>query len=434
MLNRLKIFLEKHKITDGKIILVGFSGGFDSLCLLDLIRHLRKNIAAVHYNHAWRDEISDSEEARAKEFCDEHGIIFYSEKATVKNKKTEEEARKLRYGFFAKCCKKFNTNILLTAHNADDNAETILYRIIKGCGIDGLCAIPEVRDCKKYKVYRPLLSIKREEIEQYIQQNGLNPSYDNSNFDVKYARNFIRHEILPQAKKINPKVCDALINLSLIARENLEIINRVSLSSNNIPPDDLSSVQNYVFPPGSAFINFPAFLQKKIIREFLIKESLDYDSKKIDEILSFIKENFTSGCGKKMSLTTGKWLFVSHEEIKILENSLKPSGKIKIKKTSRKTQKENNDKNIAAVDLSDFDIKQLEIRTRKEGDIFQPFGMSKTIKLKKYLINQKISQYKRDSLLLLADNKEILWIAGVQISEKIRIKDKITHNLIYERE
>ena len=155
-------FINKYNLTG--TFIVAFSGGYDSMCLLDVLSKITNNIVAVHLNHNWRGEESQKEEENCRKFAQSKNIKYYTETLPDNIEKTETSAREARYEFFKKCAKKFNSKVVFTAHNYDDNAETILYRIIKGTGTVGLQGILEQRDI----FYRPLLKISREEIKKYI--------------------------------------------------------------------------------------------------------------------------------------------------------------------------------------------------------------------------------------------------------------------------
>ena len=161
------------------------------------------------------------EAQNCEKFANSRGINYYSETLPDNIQKTETAARKARYDFFRRCAQKFNSKVVFTAHNFDDNAETVLYRIIRGTGTAGLQGISEKREI----FYRPLLHTKREDIEKYCIDNGLTPNKDSSNTDTKYKRNFIRYKVIPLLKEINPDVSNALNSLSEIAAEDYNLIN-----------------------------------------------------------------------------------------------------------------------------------------------------------------------------------------------------------------
>jgi tRNA(Ile)-lysidine synthase len=147
-------FIKKYKLQN-KTIIVGFSGGYDSLCLLNCLNDLKSELGltliAAHFNHNWRGEKAKQEQINCEKFCNSKHIEFFTETADINSKQNETVARELRYAFFERAKNKFNTNIVFTAHNYDDNAETLIYRIVKGTGLTGLKGIQEKRD----NYYRP---------------------------------------------------------------------------------------------------------------------------------------------------------------------------------------------------------------------------------------------------------------------------------------
>ena len=312
MLNKLEKYLsEQNILNDDATYMVGFSGGFDSCALLHMLASLRTKydfrLCAAHLNHGWR-ETSNEEALNCYNFCQKYDIEFYTEKLNEDVPKTETAARDARYQFFERAAKHFGTNILLTAHTKSDNIETIVYRITKGTGISGLCGIDSVRESNGLKIYRPLLSDSRKDIEEYCKDNYLSPNVDESNFDTKYKRNFIRHEILPLLMQINQHA-DSAINTLIenaiadndIIKEYIAQINKTLTSDNKIST--------------KKFVSQSKEVQQRLIYDFVLSKGLDYDKKKICEILEFINDNAESKSGKTMSLTTNLWLFCSKDEI-----------------------------------------------------------------------------------------------------------------------
>ena len=418
-------FLENHILSDERPILVAFSGGFDSMCLLHvLVSNVHKNVIAIHLNHNWRGEESRREEENCKKFCDNFGIKFYSETLPDNTPKTENEGRKARYAFFERCYKKFGAKAVLTAHNADDNAETVIYRIAKGTGLDGLCGIPEVRGI----FFRPLLTVSRADIEEYCRLNGLTPNQDSSNEDTKFKRNLIRKKILPILKEINPEGVFAINSLSDLAKKDFEYF------ENCLKANETGETQ--------VFRGLPYSIQSRIIKKMLTEFAPDYDRKKIDDIINFIKENSSSKSGKTVSITKGTDLFVNDEFFNVVKNSDKNLQEIKItnegsyefgdeifviEKTDTTPEKFPADsEKIAFVEL---DRPDFTLRTRRDGDVIHPFGMKGRQKLKKYFNEKKIPPYKKDAIPLLTKEGEVLWAAGVGMSEKICVKNRATHIL-----
>lgn len=435
----IKLFLQKHDLDKPDLIyLAAFSGGYDSMCLLDVLHHTVKNkIVAIHLNHKWRGTESDREEINCKNFCESLGIEFYSENLSSDVPKTETAARNARYEFFEHCAKKFNSRIVFTAHNKNDNAETLIYRIVTGTGISGLQGISGHRGI----FYRPLLDITRDEIETYCKRHHLNPNNDSSNSNTKYKRNFIRANIMPALQKVNSNAIDSVNSLSEIAKDETEIIEEyLNQILNKISVNNKISTKK--------FLNLSNAIQKRIIYNMFINHKLDYDKKKITNILEFIKENADSKSGKTCSLTNDLWIFTSEKVIEIITQNTheKPSIRItkegiykncgyifELEKFDKEVKKFPKDcEQIAYVQLTgpiDF-----ELRSRLEGDFIKPFGLKGTQKLKKYLNEKKIPNHEKDNLFFLACDNEILWAIGLGISDKIKITKKATHRMKFYKE
>ena len=422
---KVKTFLEKNQLLKKDApILVAFSGGFDSMCLLDIVKKLTDNVVAIHLNHNWRGEESDNEERNCRFFCKNKNIEFYSEKLSSDIKKTETAAREARYDFFEKCALRFNSKIILTAHNANDNAETLIYRISKGTGLKGLCGIAENRGI----FYRPLLNIKREEIEAYCAKNNLTPNCDSSNTNTKYKRNLIRKNILPQMKKITTSAIDMINSLSENAKIDYEIIEEY-----------LKTLKNPYKTKN--FLSYSTSLQTRLIYELFEKNKLEIDKGKVLRAQKFIEENKISKSGKTLSVSDKFYLFASEKEIKFIEktNNLNfeakiikegeyniPNGKFYIEKCNHTPDRFPKDKELKAyVNLSKYD--NLIIRTRKEGDIIKPLGVNGKQKLKKYLNEKKVPSYLKDKIIFLAQDDEILWAPGLGISDNIKVVTSPTH-------
>lgn len=447
MINKVKSFLKKYELLDeNKTFIVGFSGGYDSMCMLDILHRISQKtpfrLIALHLNHNWRGREAEIEQENCERYCKEKNIEFYTETLPDGVPKTETIAREKRHEFFKKYFKKFNANGLFLAHTKSDNTETILYRLTKGTGVKGLCGIPEktcLPNCKPCTIYRPLMSFSRKDIMRYCTINKLVPNNDSSNFDTKYARNFLRHQIISELKNLNPKIDDVILNLSKIA-----------ISEQNIMKEYLDKIRKDITLSGhiltQKFINLSQDVQKKIIFDFLIEKNLDYDSKKVDEIYEFINKNAKYKSGKTLSLTKDLWLFVSKEKICTIDDlePVKTEDEITITKcgsynfhnhifTIEKYTASSAPEYPRASEKKAFvfleDNFNLTLRTRLHGDIIQPFGMQGTMKLKKLFINKGLEKFKRDDILLLCKKNEVLWAAGVCLSEKLRAQNLPSHVL-----
>lgn len=215
-------------------VVIGVSGGPDSMTLLNILNNLKEKIEieiyVAHINHMIREE-SDEETEYVKEFCERIGVSFFFKRVDVESEAeklkigTEEAGRNIRYEFFNEVANKVEANKIATAHNSNDNAETVLMNIIRGSSISGLKGIEKVRD---EKFIRPIIECNRDEIEEYCKINNLNPKYDKSNLENIYTRNKIRNMLIPFIKKeFNPNIIEGINRLSSIAYEEEQFINKI---------------------------------------------------------------------------------------------------------------------------------------------------------------------------------------------------------------
>src|SRR5699024_4252846 len=279
IVQKVKEFINNNNI-EGKILLA-LSGGCDSVVLLHVLYTLGVDVVAIHLNHNWRGDESKRDEEFSRKYCESLGVDFYSQTLLPDVKKTENDAREARYDFFEKCAKKFGASCVFLAHNMDDNAQTVLYRIIKGTGLKGLCAIPKIRG-----IYcRPLLDILRCDIEKYAKDNNLKYVFDSSNADVKYKRNLIRKVILPVLKKINPDVVFVLNNIS-----------KLSIMHYDTVFNDLQKVKEEVLYDDkivlSKFLKLKKAQKFELINDY-IGEKLKYrDFSRIKSYVDFIESKY----------------------------------------------------------------------------------------------------------------------------------------------
>ena len=232
VLNTIKKY---NLIENGDRVVVGVSGGPDSISLLHILNKFYKNnildfeIIVAHVNHQIREEANDDEEY-VREYCDKNNIEFYAKRIDVikyanNNKMGLEEAgRKIRYDFFDEILEKEHANKIAIAHNKNDKAETIIMNIIRGTGISGLRGIEAIRD---NKYIRPIIDCERTEIEKYAEENNLNPRIDKTNFENDCTRNKIRNIVLPYIKKeFNSNIVETMNRLSNLATETDEYIQK----------------------------------------------------------------------------------------------------------------------------------------------------------------------------------------------------------------
>ena len=432
ILNAIKIFLKKYDLLNNSThFLIGFSGGADSMLLLYYLKTLQKDynfgLSALHINHNWRGKESDKEEVVCKNFCKNFSIDFYSAKLTGDIKHNENAARIARYDLFNKYAKKLGVTAIITAHNSTDVIETFIYRLAKGMGTKGALSIPEMRKGVYCNIYRPLIGVSAKQIRKQCLKLGLKFNIDSSNFDSKYKRNLIRNEILPQLSKINSNFEKSV--LSFI--ENLK-------SNNNLLEDYYNQncekiiVKNMIKTQN--FIGFSEDIKRVIIYKYLLKNGFEPEKALILKMIKQVEKNADKPNGKKYSIKCRQnndkicSFFCSKEKCYFIENKSMKKTKIVFKKELKEpivTEKYTSKKIPKSADLSVVVNKNsikfpLELRNREEGDIIQPFSHKSTIKLKDYFIEKKIPVHYRDEIPLLCSGKEVLWVIGVGISEKLR--------------
>lgn len=237
--NILKTIKKYNLIQNGDKIIVGLSGGPDSISLINVLDEIRKDetmgikfdLIVAHINHNIREEAKSDEDYVVK-YCKEKNIEVYvlsidiNKKAKEERKGTEETGRNVRYEFFEEILIKTKSNKIATAHTANDNAETVLMNIIRGSGTSGLKGIRPIRDDK---FIRPLIETTREEIEEYCKKNNLNPRIDKTNFENDYTRNKTRNILIPLIKeKFNPNIIMTINRLSDIINEENEYLEKLT--------------------------------------------------------------------------------------------------------------------------------------------------------------------------------------------------------------
>lgn len=434
MINRVENFLKKYGLlTPEKTFLVGFSGGFDSCVMLEILHKISKNcgfkLIALHLNHNWRGEESEKEAQNCVKFCEKRGIELIIEKLDPKTPKTETCAREARLKFFEKYYKKLNADGIFLAHTKSDNAETIIYRIARGTGSRGLCGIFEHKNLNGMEIFRPLLAFSRKEIENYCKTENLCPNNDSSNENTKYKRNFIRKKIIPLLKELNPEAENALAALSAAA-----------VSEQNIINEYLEKIKKEINFSGKIdaekYFSLSDDVKKRILLDLLVEMGLDYDSERISGIFGFLEENSSSKSGKTLSLAQDLWIFVSKKEIYTFSKREKCADEVEISDVGEyflngfELSVKSYDASLPAPEAfpdehSDFIFCSnlefpLTLRFRKNGDRIRPFGMEGSMKLKKLFINKNIPKNERESVILLCKNNEVLWAHGVCVNERLR--------------
>ena len=318
--NILEIIKKYNLIENGDKIVVGVSGGPDSITLLNILKNIKENkyinfeIIVCHINHMIRQEAIEDEEY-VKKYCKDNNIKCYVKKIEVEKMAetqkigTEEAGRKARYEFFNEILEKTNSNKIATAHTANDNAETVLMNIIRGSGTAGLKGIEIKRD----NLIRPLIESTREEIEDYCTKNSLNPRIDKTNFENIYTRNKIRNMLIPYIKEnFNPNIIDSINRLSDLSKQENTYLDKVTQKAYN---QLLIEEKN-----GEIILDLKAFNSQELV----IKNRLAlYTINKVLGTRSGIEKKNIEDIIKLCSNNIGNKFLIPNKKVKILVKNKK---------------------------------------------------------------------------------------------------------------
>ena len=312
-----------NMIQSGDGIVIGVSGGPDSMTLLNILNNLKEKLNiklyVAHINHSIRKE-ADEETEYVKDFCKKIDVEFFAKKVKVEEiakelkMGTEEAGRNIRYEFFEEVAHKVGANKIATAHNLNDNAETVLMNITRGTSVSGLKGIDKVRDGK---YIRPIIECSRAEIEDYCKEKNLNPRYDKSNNENIYTRNKIRNLLIPfLQKEFNPNIVEGINRLSQIAIEEEQFINKVVEKEY----EKLQiAVDNNIILNLKEFNKLDYVIKSKLILYTISKvygKTSGIEKKHIDDIIKLCDNNIgnkylTPQKGIKIYVKKGKIFFLS---------------------------------------------------------------------------------------------------------------------------
>lgn len=445
---------DNNLIKSGDKVLVALSGGPDSVCLLNILYNLKAElnieIGAAHLNHLLRDKDAFEDEEYVKTLCKSLDIPCFVKRVDInkysKDKKMSSEmaGREARYNFFDDIVKDEGYTKIATAHNANDQAETILFRLMRGSGIEGLCGIKVRRD----KIIRPILCLSRKEVEEYIEINNLKPRIDKTNFEKIYNRNKIRLDMIPYIKEnFNEDIIQTLNRMSVLLQKDNEFIENSARSfyeKHCIEQSDYFIIKKEMFDNKEAVVT-------RVIRYALTnfsKTHYDFEMKHIYEICNLAKNN----SGKAIDLPNKIYAENIYGDIYIKEriniNNIDVKQEIVVNKNEINGKKIffNNEniefsllKNDSNLDLNqnnlikyfDFDKinDSISLRKRKNGDKIIPLGMKGSKKIKDLFIDMKVPKEERDCIPLLCFDENISWIVGIRVSEEYKITNK-TKNIL----
>jgi len=471
LLKKVKETINKYSmLTQGDHLLIGLSGGADSVCLSIILSKLREDfnltLSAVYIDHGLRPEETEEEKLFCKALCDGLGIGFYIKTIDVrgyaKEKKLnlQEAGRELRYQVYEELCKEINATKIAPGHNADDQAETFLMRLLRGSGPTGLSGIPPVRrqeirsqksEVRSLTIIRPLIEIERKEIEKFLSSNALHLTHyasrsfmiDSSNLKTDYLRNWIRQKIIPELKGQNPLLIKDICRITDILREEdtyLELtVTKTLMKLISRKADDM--IELFLLP----LETMEKVLLRRVLRRAIdaVKGLKGIDFTHIEDIIVLIKSGKS---GDRLYLPKGikairgysTLLLTSKPPLRLLSRILTIPGEVSLEEIGMvlkaEISEEIGDKSYNGKSLAIFDFDRLslpvEIRSRKSGDSFYPSGFGKRKKLQDFFVDLKIPRDERDAIPILTSGGNIIWVVGYRTDERLKVKGDTKRFLI----
>jgi len=443
--------VKRHNmLRKGDSLLVAVSGGPDSVGLFDLLYQIRVDwhldLHIVHMNHCLRGEASDQDQIFAEKFAKDLKVPISVKKVEVadyardQRLSLEEAARECRLQFFKEEAERLGIRKVALGHHKDDQAETVLFRILRGTGLRGLGAMKPVSDWQGLSMIRPLIELEKNDILEYVKERKLAYCIDASNQETRFMRNRIRHRLIPELERYyNPKIKNALANLAETVTLDLAYLDEAIQKS--YPKVIRKRKDSLLILKKKKFLQQPEALRfrllQKAVKEMDPESELDYFH--WDEFRKALVQDLKTykiHVANELSIAIERKEIIlkkqSEDQIQNFEYTLRLGDRVKIKELGLEFTAEAFDERVYKVDRKDrtcgiFDLERqtfpITIRNRREGDVFQPLGLHYDKKLKDFFISRKIPSYDKSNLPLFVSRGDIFWVYGVEISDRF----KVTH-------
>lgn len=458
MYQKVKNYCRKYHILEqGDRIVVGVSGGADSVCLLDMLCRMRDSdnltIMAVHVHHGLRGNEADKDEIFTQQLCKQLEVPLFcfheevAERAKEEKMSLEEAGRKCRYERFEEIRQKTKSTKIAVAHHANDQAETVLFHLVRGSGIDGLAGILPVRE----RIIRPILCLTRKEVMDYLQERELSYRIDESNADLVYTRNKIRHQWIPMLEKMNPAVVQRIAKTaSVIASAT----NYLHYQRDKVYRDVViqTKMSRQIKINREVLRQEHSFMQAEVLR--LAFAEVAGKKEDINAVhIEALQELLAADTGKKLSLPEKvtawneyEWLFLQKEvreksvdfDYEFLEMGVYELSELGAKLYLEVINVQDNKIILKDTYKKMFDYDKikgnLHIRNRESKDslLLKETGGRKS--LKRYMIDEKIPQKERDKIPVLADDEDVVWLIGYRIGAGYKVTPDTKRILIVKYE
>ncbi|MAJ98445.1 MAG: tRNA lysidine(34) synthetase TilS [Flavobacteriales bacterium] len=407
-------------------LLLGLSGGIDSIALFHLLRLSKFTFEVAHCNFNLRKSDSENDEKFVKKLCSKYNIICHVKQFDVglnsKNEKIsiQMSARKLRFDWFEVIRISRKLDYIILGHNKNDHCETILMNLIKGTGINGLTGIKTI----KKKIFRPMLETERSEIEKWVLKNEFTYRTDKSNYSNKYLRNYLRNVIVPKLKNINPSLITTLSENSIKIKNSIKnlhffydkIKDEILLKKKNSIEVNIKKLKKY---PSSSDILYYYLKDYNFTDWNSMFNLINSQNGKIlySEKYKILKHN------NKLIINKSKLVKVLPKKIFSKQNYIRTPLKLRFNKININDFCINKSKKIAALDYDKLTF-PLTLRKWESGDFIYPLGLKGKKKMSDFFIDNKFSQFEKEKTWLLLSGDQIIWIIGHRIDDRFKIKEK----------
>ena len=391
-------------------LLVGLSGGADSVALMHMLLEEGAQVSAVHVNHGLRGSESDGDEAFVRQLCEKLGVPLYLYRADPPENPGEGWAREVRYGFFRQAMQASGADALVLAHHRDDQAETLLLHLLRGAGLNGLKGMAFSAQVEGMRVLRPLLSLSRESLRAYLVQKGLPWREDASNADPRFLRNAIRHELLPLMEQLAPGAAARMARTALLLQQDDAVLTDLAAAF-------LARYPGHAIPL-EAIRSQPHGLQSRILRQWWERNAKPDDERSLSvmttgALWALLDEETAAQCN-----LPGGWHgrrgwthlhLVPPEGSEAIPET--PAGDCPLLEIAPYTGNHGDGQGCQAIPAAW--LKECTVRSRKSGDFIRPFGQAGKQSLQDYLVNRRVDAAFRDRVPLLCHGSEVLLVGGV---------------------